>query len=261
MKKKLLWIVPAVLAFLILVGLGIYLDRSLGQQPLPEVTLPEPGTHDPTEPDVQDPSREETPPESLSTEPIPTQSVPPETTLPPDSSQEATEPDQSQPKPTEPVPTDPVPTEPVTTQPVVTEPQPTEPDASTEPDAPTEDPELAAREARIEELVAEVYALRDYYTAQLLALEASAIAEYEALPPEERTPERKQAIAFSCIDAAYALEDACDARMDAICQELSYLLLETGGSMSLITDIRYAYASEKESTRTAFLEKYADYFG
>lgn len=256
MKKKLLWIVPAVLAFLILVGLGIYLDHSLGQQPLPEVTLPEPGTHDPTEPDVQDPSREEPPPESLSTEPIPTQSAPPETTLPPDSSQEATEPDQSQPKPTEPVPTEPVPTEPV-----VTEPQPTEPDASTEPDAPTEDPELAAKEARIEELVAEVYALRDHYTAQLLALEASAIAEYEALPPEERTPERKQAIAFSCIDAAYALEDACDARMDAICQELSYLLLETGGSMSLITDIRYAYASEKESTRTAFLEKYADYFG
>ncbi|MBQ4565109.1 MAG: hypothetical protein IJA48_02055 [Oscillospiraceae bacterium] len=256
MKKKLLWIVPAVLAFLILVGLGIYLDHSRGQQPLPEVTLPEPGTHDPTEPDVQDPSREEPPPESLSTEPIPTQSAPPETTLPPDSSQEATEPDQSQPKPTEPVPTEPVPTEPV-----VTEPQPTEPDASTEPDAPTEDPELAAKEARIEELVAEVYALRDHYTAQLLALEASAIAEYEALPPEERTPERKQAIAFSCIDAAYALEDACDARMDAICQELSYLLLETGGSMSLITDIRYAYASEKESTRTAFLEKYADYFG
>ena len=40
MKKKLLWIVPAALALLFLVGMGIYLDYTAGQTELPKVTLP-----------------------------------------------------------------------------------------------------------------------------------------------------------------------------------------------------------------------------
>ena len=246
MKKKLLWIVPTVLVLLFLVGLGFYLDHMAGQEPLPEVALPEdteqlPSTELPTASVTEDP--EEAPSESHSeevtepTEPSAQESIPPESTSPP-----TTKPTDPSERPSEEV------TEP-------TQPDPTEPPES------TGDPDLAAKQARIDALVAEVYALRDYYTAQLLALEAAAIAEYEALPPAERTPDRKQDIAFACIDAAYALEDECDNRMDAICQELGYLLLETGGSMSLITDIRYAYASEKESARRTFLDKYADYFG
>lgn len=247
MKKKLLWIVPAALALLFLVGLGIYLDYTAGQTELPKVTLPgdqepstSPGesTEDSTLPSSEDES-------ATSTESAPTEETEPESTAPSQTEESST-------------PTTEEPSAPSTSLPEPTDPPVTEPSHSTEP---TENTDLAAKEARIDELVTEVYGLRDYYTAQLLALEAAAVSEYESLPPEERTPERKQDIAFACIDAAYALEDECDSRMDAICQELSYLLLETGGSMSLITDIRYAYASEKESARSAFLEKYADYFG
>lgn len=243
MKKTLLWIVPAVLMLSFLLGLGLYLDFAGGQKPLPEVTLP--GEQDASIPPTD---LTELPPESEQpTETAPTEPVQPDSTAP--SATEELQTGSSTPEATEPAETAPL------------QPEHTEPSATESSTNPTEDADLAAKEARIDALVAEVYALRDYYTAQLLALEAAAISEYESLSQEERTPERKQQIAFACVDAAYALEDACDARMDAICQELSYLLLETGGSMSLVTDIRYTYASEKERARTAFLEKYANYFG
>ena len=235
MKKKLLWIIPVALLVLLLVGLGFWLDHSGGQPELPEVTVP--GT---------EPSASSTP--EKTTEPSSEESEPPATA--PSQSAAQTEASSSE--------TETAPAPETTTRPTETEPAPTEP-PTTQP--PTESTDLEAAEARIDELVDEVYALRDYYTAQLAALEASARAEYEALPPEERSPERKQEIAFRCIDQAYALEDACDSRMDAICEELSYLLLQTGGSFSLVTEIRYAYASEKEAARTEFLNKYADYFG
>lgn len=235
MKKKLLWIVPVVLLVLLLVGLGLWLDHGGGQPELPEVTVP--GTEQPAS---------STPEQT--TEPSSEESESPET----ESSQSAAQTEASSSETEAPSASE-------TTRPPETEPIPTTEAPTTQ--EPTENTDLEAAEARIDELVAEVYTLRDYYTAQLATLEASAIAEYEALPPEERTPERKQEIAFRCIDAAYALEDACDSRMDAICEELSYLLLQTGGSFSLVTDIRYAYASEKETARTEFLNKYADYFG
>lgn len=230
MKKKLLWILPAALALILLLGFGIYLDQC--STVMPPVEVP------PSSSQIRE------------TEDSADRTEPPTDTQP---SVSETEPEESTAlTPTEPS-TEPQPTE--TSRPMEDTTQPTVPPV-TEPDQ-----DMATKEARIDELVAEVYALRDYYTGQLLALEASAKAQYDALPPEDRTPQKKQDIALSCIDAAYALENECDARMDSICQELSYLLLETGGSMSLVTDIRYTYASEKESARTAFLQKYANYFG
>ena len=116
-------------------------------------------------------------------------------------------------------------------------------------------------QARIDALVAEVYALKDYYIAQLSYLESAILSEYDALPAEEKTPERRKSMALECIDEAYALENECDSRMDEICAELSHLILKTNGRMNLINDIRYTYAKEKEQFRSSFLEKYAGYFG
>ena len=230
-KKRLLWIVPVALAVILLISMGIYLDLQSNNQPLPEVLSSE------DTPSSVTTAPEPTEPSASASHEIESQASQPsqqESQTPSESEEESSQPSQ---------------------QPSQTQPAPEE---ST---APTEDANLSAQLARIDELVAEVYSLRDYYVSQLAALEASAIAEYEALPDHERTPDYKQEIAMRCIDAAYALESECDSRMDAICEELSYLLLETGGSLRLVTDIRYAYASEKEAARSAFLEKYADYFG
>lgn len=116
-------------------------------------------------------------------------------------------------------------------------------------------------QARIDALVQEVYGLRDYYVAKLAYLESTAHEEYEKLPAEKQTEDKRRSIALDCIDEAYAMESECDARMDAICSELSLLLLKTGGKMNLVNEIRYTYAKEKETAKTQFLERYAVYFG
>lgn len=116
-------------------------------------------------------------------------------------------------------------------------------------------------QARIDALVQEVYGLKDYYVAKLAYLESSAREEFDSLPAEKQTEDKRRSIALDCIDEAYAMESECDARMDAICSELSLLLLKTGGRMNLVNEIRYAYAKEKEEAKNQFLEKYAVYFG
>ncbi len=146
------------------------------------------------------------------------------------------------------------------------EPSPSESDATpVKPTAPPTTPptsgEIEDLQGRIDALLAEVYALREYYTAQLAYLEADARAQYEALSYDKRTKENKQSIALDCIEKAYALEDECDSRMDDICSELGHLLLRTDGDMNLISQIQYAYAKEKETAKNQFIERYADYFG
>ena len=75
---------------------------------------------------------------------------------------------------------------------------PTEDDAPTEP--PTEDD--AEIQAQIDALIARTYALCDEYTARLAALEAAALAEYNALQPEKRTEDAVRAIALYYADQA-----------------------------------------------------------
>ena len=140
----------------------------------------------------------------------------------------------------------------------------TQPPETVKPTAPPTVPPSTEGEdlqARIDALIEEVYALKDYYIAKLAYLENEAREKYNALPEDQRTSEKRRSMALNCVDEAYALENECDRRMNEICSELSYLLLKTDGRMNLVNDIRYAYAKEKEQAKSAFLEKYADYFG
>lgn len=154
-----------------------------------------------------------------------------------------------------------------TTQPTqeLTEDRVTKPSASDEPATepseesttrPDNDPQ-----ARIDELIAMVYALRDEYTARLYAIESTAIAQYKALPPEEQTEEKKRQIAMDCVDQAYALENECDGRISDICYELGVLLVKSGGNMNLVNEIRYVYASEKTAVKNELTERYAALLG
>ena len=146
------------------------------------------------------------------------------------------------------------PTEPPTEDDAPTEP-PTEDDAPTEP--PTEDD--AEIQAQIDALIARTYALCDEYTARLAALEAAALAEYNALQPEKRTEDAVRAIALYYADQAYYLEGECDAIMDEICAELSFLLLKIDGDLTLVNDVRYAYAQKKAAEKARFMSAYAGY--
>lgn len=138
-------------------------------------------------------------------------------------------------------------------QPSENTPTPTTPPETTDPGT--------ALQGQIDALIARAYELRSYYTGQLAALEASALAEYHSLAPESRTSEAAQSIALRYMDIAYAMEDTCDGQMDALCQELGILLLESNGDLNLINDIRYAYAQEKQAAKSHFLSEYMGYIG
>lgn len=124
----------------------------------------------------------------------------------------------------------------------------------------TDDPDILAKQARVRELIQEVYSLRDYYVSKLSAMEASAKAEYLALPEEEHTQENKESIATNYINAAYSLESECDAKIDAICTELGELLMDTGDDFSIINKVRYTYASEKASMKDEIKQTYSEFF-
>lgn len=126
----------------------------------------------------------------------------------------------------------------------------------TEPTEPTVDPQQ-----RIDELIALAYELRDEYKARLAQIESDALAQFDALPADKRTRENKESIIRAAVNEAYALEEECDGRITDICDELSYLLLDTRGDMYLISELRYAYAAEKNAVRNDFLERYSEYLG
>jgi len=124
----------------------------------------------------------------------------------------------------------------------------------------TDDPEILAKQARIRELIRQVYALRDHYVSKLRSMESSAKAEYLALPDEEKTQENKESIAKQYISSAYSLESECDGKIDSICSEMGELLLETDGDFSIINKVRYTYASEKAAMKSEVKQTYSEFF-
>lgn len=206
----------------------------------------EPAVSEPTElfsQEKEEPTEISDPAESQTSEAVTEPSQ--EHTSAEESDTPTTEPTQSE-KPTEPE-------EPTT--------QATQTEEATESTQPTESEMQDDPQERIDELIAMVYALRDEYTARLYAIEQAGINEYNALPQEEKTSEKKREIALRCVDEAYALEKECDGRIDEICYELGILLLKTDGDMTLINEIRYVYASEKTAAKNELTERYSALLG
>lgn len=234
-KSKRIWIIVAAAVVLIAVIVLIWQWNRVGDllqeldygQELPPVSVIEPTEQ--TSIDTTEPSSEET-----TTGP----------TEPSSSETETTEPTKTTQETTEPLPT-----------------FPPEPPTVTLPPTEQTDSELEEALARIDELIAMVYALKDEYISRLAAIEAAGIAEYRSLPAHEQTPERKEEIAYACVDEAYALEKECDARIDTICAELGYLLQKTNNSQDLVAQIRYLYAAEKTAAKNELMERYSAILG
>lgn len=119
-----------------------------------------------------------------------------------------------------------------------------------------EDPEklaLAQKEQRIAELIARTKALRGVFKGRLAGMKSSVISEYKALPESERTPAAKRELISRAISAASAAESQCDGEIIAIIGELTTLLKETGGDVSIASDIKAAYAHEKAATKAYYM--------
>ena len=110
-------------------------------------------------------------------------------------------------------------------------------------------------QAELSALVAKVYVLREEYTMALDDLYSAAKAEYKALSKDERTQKTMTDLAGSYIDRANALEVQCDGQMDEIVTAMETLIRDSGGDMTLVDQVVYAYANEKSLKKAWYLSK------
>lgn len=113
--------------------------------------------------------------------------------------------------------------------------------------------EDSSKLARADEIVSEIYALRDSYSERLDELKAQASDEYYSLPDEGKTSEEKKRIALSYIDDGTALERECDEKIEALLSELKSLLDALGKDTDIVNDAAYAYAQAKQTKKAQLL--------
>lgn len=112
-------------------------------------------------------------------------------------------------------------------------------------------------QTRVAELLAEIYILKARFASSLDGLKNSAAAEYKALPEDERTDSMKQTIGMKYLQLALGLEGECDGLMNNLLAEIETELKNTGGDLSLVSDIKTIYANEKSLKKAEYLSMYS----
>lgn len=142
---------------------------------------------------------------------------------------------------------------PTTHTPAVTNPAETAAPATPAPTVPVSPGGSGQDAARINELYASLNALRSAAVSQLAALANQAEAEWLSI--RDSHPSKKDFV-LKYYDQASGLEASYDAQVDAVCNELQYLLNKTGGDPSVVRQIRAEYEAEKESARSAYYQRF-----
>ncbi len=106
--------------------------------------------------------------------------------------------------------------------------------------------------AALEQLMARIYLLRSTFVGKLDALEAQARQEY--IENDGNVVFKEFAQRF--LGQGTALESQCDAQMEQILAEMKRELIRIGKDMTLISEIRTTYETEKSVKKAALLEKY-----
>jgi len=106
-------------------------------------------------------------------------------------------------------------------------------------------------------LVGQVYVLEATYSGSLENLVSSAIAEYKALPADQRTKANKWNIGVKYLSTAASMEASCDSQMATILSQIESVLLASGGDMKLLGQIKSAYANEKILKKEYYLSLYS----
>lgn len=105
------------------------------------------------------------------------------------------------------------------------------------------------------ELIARSYLMREDYIGQLDAMMLQAKQEYAAKDAAERTQEQLMAWTREYTERADQLEQECDKKMDALVNELRKLLVKNDGDLTLLDQVIYAYAQEKQEKSDLYLEE------
>lgn len=127
-----------------------------------------------------------------------------------------------------------------------------QPDESATPADETQSAEDAAR-AQLAKCVAEIYVMEAEYTAWLEDANRSAIADFEALPPEQQTTGAKYSIGMQYLALALEKEKECDARMSELESDIRTLLTQLGEDTALADEIQRVYEDEKATKKAYYL--------
>lgn len=123
-----------------------------------------------------------------------------------------------------------------------------------EPEVSTQ-PEQSESEQKVNELIAKVFVLREEFLIKLDDLMAQAKADYWALSPEERSGSKLMGMVSSYLAKGNALEKQCDAQIEAIATELSQIIREHGGDLTLPQTVYDTYIEEKSLKKAWYMNE------
>ncbi len=100
---------------------------------------------------------------------------------------------------------------------------------------------------------AQLYGLRDVFQGRLNGLMDQARAEYAALPEGEQTSSAKRSIINSRIGQGEAMEEQCDAMVDAYLKQMESELKAAGQSTDSVKELRDYYEETKINQKAAYM--------
>lgn len=118
---------------------------------------------------------------------------------------------------------------------------------------PNPEPEKSEYEQKVNALIAEVFVLREEFLIKLDNLKAAAIADYRAIPVEERNAKALMSLASGYIAKGLDMEKQCDARIEAIVVELEQVLQENNGDLSIAQTVYDTYVEEKSLKKAWYM--------
>ena len=109
---------------------------------------------------------------------------------------------------------------------------------------------------RQNEIIAKIYLLRATYLNEIDALIRETKEAYANLPPEQHNLAGKMLAVEQMSPKGNALEDKCDAEMDALLTELEGVLKQLGASTAILAEIKDTYAEQKMLKKAELYNEY-----
>ncbi len=109
---------------------------------------------------------------------------------------------------------------------------------------------------KVAEYVAKMYVIKSEFLGILGDFENTIKSQYLSLPKEQRTTATKAKIVSDNMEYVSSLEAQCDARVDAVINELYELMKANGKDTALVDAIKTAYLNEKELKKAYYVSLY-----
>lgn len=110
--------------------------------------------------------------------------------------------------------------------------------------------------AKIRAQIARMYVLKATYVSELEGIVSATKAEFVALPANQRTDAKKQAVVMARVGELSALEGECDKKVATVVTELRRLLKADGQSGATADLVETTYANEKSLKKAYYIREF-----